>query len=73
MGNTGMDTKERALYLHFISAAVLVTFHVDSPATLRTDPAWIAKSGEEAAINLATSSVDGKARFCTPLDKWVHK
>lgn len=73
MGNIGMDTKERALYLHFIPAAILVAFHVDSPATLKTDPEWIVKSGEEAAINLSTSSVGGKARFCTPFDRGVHK
>lgn len=69
MGNTGMDTKERALPLHFIPTAILVAFHVDSLATLRTDPAWTVKSGEEAAVNLSTSSVDGKARFCTPFDR----
>lgn len=54
MENKGMDTQERALYLHFIPTAIFVAFHVDSIATLRTDPAWIVKSGEEAATNLST-------------------
>lgn len=64
-----MDTKERALYLHFIPMDILVVFQADSPAPLRTDPAWIVKDGEKVAIYLPTSSVDGKVGFCTPFDR----
>ena len=52
MRNTGTDTKEEALYSHFIPVLILVAFYVDSLAT---------QSGEAAEIHLSTSSVDGKA------------